>query len=76
MYKRAKKNPFLASSSYEEYLEFLINQIDSLGSVDMEIDKDSKDLESQIYDALKDMNWLKVINALVIGIIEVTNIGI
>ena len=76
LYKRAKKNPFLASSSYEEYLEFLLNQIDSLGSIDMEIDKDSKDLESQIYDALKDMKWLKVINALVIGIIEVTNIGV
>ncbi len=74
--KRAKKNPFLASSSYEEYLEFLLNQIDSLGSVDVEIDKNSKDLESQIYDALKDMKWLKVINALVIGIIEVTNIGV
>ena len=75
LYNRAKKNPFLVGSSYEEYLDFLLKQIDVMGSIDVKIDRDSDTLEEDIYDTLKKMNWLKVINAFVVGIIEATNIG-
>ena len=74
LYNRAKKNPFLANSSYDEYIDFLLNQMKTLGSV--EIDKDSKDLESTIYDNLKSMKWLKVVNAIIVGVIESTNLGV
>ena len=73
LYERAKKNPFLANSSYDEYLEFLQKQIKELGNTDVYINED--DAESNLYDALKRIKWLKVINAFVIGIIEATNIG-
>ena len=76
LYNRAKKNPFLVGSSYEEYLDFLLKQIDVMGSIDAKIDRDSDTLEEDIYDTLKKMNWLKVINAFVVGIIEATNIGV
>ena len=46
-----------------------------LGSEDVDIDRDSDDIESQIYDALKRMKWLKVINAFLVGVIT-TNIGV
>ena len=75
LYKRAKKNPFLREYSYDEYLEFLINQIDSLSSTKIDIDKNSNTLEKDIYNALKKLNWLKVINGLIVGIIT-TNIGV
>ena len=75
LYNRAKKNPFLADKTYDEYLEFLVGQINLLGSTDVEIDIDASDVESQIYDALKEMQWLKVINAFIIGVIT-TNIGV
>jgi hypothetical protein len=39
------------------------------------IDVDSDDVESKIYDTLKKLNWLKVVNAFVVGIIT-TNIGV
>lgn len=74
LYKRARKNPFLSNSSYDEYLDFLLEQMKTLGSV--EIDKNSKDLESRIYDNLKSMKWLKVINAIIVGVIESTNLGV
>jgi|TARA_R100000781_G_C4032952_1_gene111255 hypothetical protein len=75
LYKRAKKNPFLSEYSYDEYLEFLINQIDSLSSTKVDIDRGSDTLERDIYNALKKLNWLKVINGLIVGIIT-TNIGV
>jgi len=75
LYNRAKKNPFLADKTYDEYLEFLIRQIDLLGSIDIDIELDKDDVESQIYDALKEMKWLKVINAFIVGVIT-TNIGV
>tara|TARA_R100001163_G_C4952394_1_gene119613 strand:- start:280 stop:606 length:327 start_codon:yes stop_codon:yes gene_type:complete len=75
LYSRAKKNPFLSSNTYDEYLDYLLEQIDMLGSEDVDIDRDSDDIESQIYDALKRMKWLKVINAFLVGVIT-TNIGV
>ena len=69
LYKRAKKNPFLSEYSYDEYLEFLINQIDSLSSTKVDIDRGSDTLEKDIYNALKKLNWLKVINGFIVGII-------
>ena len=44
LYNRAKKNPFLADKTYEEYIEFLLIQIDTLGSKDIEIDIDAEDI--------------------------------
>ena len=74
LYERAKKNPFLANSSYDEYLEFLQKQIKELGNTDVYINEDNA--ESNLYDALKRIKWLKVVNAFVVGIIEATNIGV
>jgi len=75
LYNRARKNPFLANNTYDEYLDFLLEQIDMLGSEEIAIDRDADNVESQIYDALKKMRWLKVINAFLIGVIT-TNIGV
>ena len=74
LYERAKKNPFLANSSYDEYLEFLQKQIKELGDTDVYINEN--DAESNLYDALKRIKWLKVVNAFVVGIIQSTNIGV
>ena len=74
LYERAKKNPFLANSSYDEYLEFLQKQIKQLGNTDVYINEE--DAESNLYDALKRIKWLKVVNAFVVGFIEATNIGV
>ena len=75
LYNRAKKNPFLSNNTYDEYLDFLLEQIDTLGSESVDIDRDADNVESQIYDVLKKMKWLKVINAFVLGVIT-TNIGV
>ena len=37
---------------------------------------DSDCVEVSLYDALKNMKWLKVVNAFVVGIIEISNIGV
>ena len=74
LYERAKKNPFLANSSYDEYLEFLQKQIKELGNTDVYINEE--DAESNLYDALKRIKWLKVVNAFVVGFIQATNIGV
>ena len=73
LYNRAKKNPFLNGYSYEEYLEFLQEQIATLGAI--EIEESDVDIETRIFDALKKMNWIKVINTFILGIIT-TNIGV
>ena len=36
LYGRSKKNPFLNKHSYEEYLEFLQEQISTLGNIEIE----------------------------------------
>ena len=73
LYEKSRKNPFLINSSYEEYLQFLVNQIETMSSESIDVDSD--DVESKIYDTLKKLNWLKVVNAFVVGIIT-TNIGV
>ena len=73
LYEKSRKNPFLINSSYEEYLKFLVNQIETMSSESIDVDSD--DIESKIYDTLKKLNWLKVVNAFVVGIIT-TNIGV
>jgi len=73
LYDRAKKNPFLNKHSYEEYLEFLQEQISTLGNI--EIEDSDIEIETRIFDALKKMDWIKVVNAFVLGIIT-TNIGV
>tara|TARA_Y100001963_G_C6432509_1_gene287716 strand:+ start:79 stop:471 length:393 start_codon:yes stop_codon:yes gene_type:complete len=75
LYEKARKNPFLVNSSYKEYLEFLIEQMETLSNENIDIDIESKDVESKIYDTLKKLNWLKVINAFIVGVIT-TNIGV
>jgi len=73
LYKRAKRNPFLKDKSYSEYVDFLLEQIESLGLES--VDKNSDNLESVIYDKLKEMNWLRVINAFIVAVIT-TDIGV
>tara|TARA_R100001082_G_scaffold79992_1_gene47235 strand:- start:3316 stop:3636 length:321 start_codon:yes stop_codon:yes gene_type:complete len=73
LYEKAKKNPFLSNNSYEEYLEFLKNQIEELGN--MEVDTESECIEYALYNALKKIKWLKVVNVFVVGFIQATNTG-
>ena len=70
LYKRAKKNPFLSEHSYEEYLEFLIGQMEQFGSKKVELDIGDEELENKLYKSLKDIGWIRVVNGLMIGIID------
>ena len=70
LYSRAKKNPFIRGFSYDEYLEFITKQIEQIGGVELENPN-----EKELYNALKSLGWIKVVNAFIVGIISV-NIGI
>jgi hypothetical protein len=70
LYDRAKKNPFIRGLSYDEYLEFITKQIEQIGGVKLESPN-----EKELYNALKSLGWIRVVNAFIVGIISV-NIGI
>ena len=57
-----------------ESVLFLHKQIKQLGSIDVDIE--SGQVEHKLYDALKKIKWLKVVNAFVVGFIQATNIGV
>jgi len=70
LYKRAKKNPFMADKSYEEYLNYIKTQVKLLEGVDIQADN-----EEELYNALKSIGWLKEVSVLAIYIIT-ANYGI
>ena len=70
LYKRAKKNPFMADKSYEEYLDYIKAQVKLLEGIEIKADN-----EEELYNALKRLGWLKEISVLAIYIIT-ANYGI
>jgi len=70
LYKRAKKNPFMADKTYEEYLEYIRSQVRLLEGIEIKADT-----EDEMYNALKSLGWLKEISVLAVYIIT-ANYGI
>jgi len=64
LYKRARKNPFLSNKTYDEYLDYIKEQIRNLEGIDVQFDN-----EEELYNALKSIGWLKEINVLVASFI-------
>ena len=67
LYQRAKKNPFVNTDSFDDYLEHIKNQIKSLEGKDVDGGVD------EIYDALKKIGWLKEISVWVFSLITTHN---
>ena len=70
LYKRAKKNPFIADKSYEEYMEYIKNQVRLLEGIEIKADN-----EEELYNSLKRLGWLKEVSVLAAYIIT-ANYGI
>jgi hypothetical protein len=70
LYKRAKKNPFMADKTYEEYLEYIKSQVRLLEGIEIKADT-----EEEMYNALKSLGWLKEISVLAVYIVT-ANYGI
>ena len=65
IYSRAKNNPFIDGKTFDEYKEFLCSQIKDFS--DIEVDSQN---DNEIYDALKSIGWIKVVNAFVLAVIS------
>ncbi len=70
LYKRAKKNPFIADKSYEEYMDYIKNQVRQLEGIEIKADN-----EEELYNSLKRLGWLKEVSVLAVYIIT-ANYGI
>ena len=70
LYKRAKKNPFIADKSYEEYMDYIKNQVKQLEGIEIKADN-----EEALYNSLKRLGWLKEVSVLAAYIIT-ANYGI
>lgn len=70
LYKRAKKNPFIADKSYEEYMDYIKNQVKQLEGIEIKADN-----EEELYNSLKRLGWLKEVSVLAAYIIT-ANYGI
>ena len=70
LYKRAKKNPFIADKSYDEYIDYVKSQVATLEGVVI-----SAENEEDLYDSLKKLGWLKEFSVLAAYIIT-ANYGI
>ena len=70
LYKRAKKNPFIADKSYEEYMDYIKNQVKQLEGIEIKADN-----EEELYNSLKRLGWLKEVSVLAVYIIT-ANYGI
>jgi hypothetical protein len=70
LYKRAKKNPFIADKSYDEYMDYVKSQVRMLEGIDI-----SAENEEELYNSLKKLGWLKEISVLAAYIIT-ANYGI
>ncbi len=60
LYKRAKSNPFLRDKTYDEYLNHIRKQIRDLEGIDIQFEN-----EEELYNALKNLGWLKEFNILI-----------
>ena len=70
LYKRAKKNPFIADKSYDEYMDYIKSQVKQLEGIEI-----SAENEEELYNSLKSLGWLKEISVLAVYIIT-ANYGI
>jgi|TARA_R110000824_G_scaffold88230_5_gene217023 hypothetical protein len=65
LYSRARTNPFIYGKTYQQYREFLCNQIKDFS--DKDIDHNDEGL---IYDNLKSMGWIKIVSAVLIAVVS------
>jgi hypothetical protein len=70
LYKRAKRNPFIADKTYEEYLNYIKEQVKMLEGIEI-----SASNEEELYTALKNIGWLKEFNAFLFYVV-LANYGI
>ena len=70
LYKRAKKNPFIADKSYEEYMDYIKTQVKQLEGIEIKAEN-----EEELYNSLKRLGWLKEVSVLAAYIIT-ANYGI
>jgi len=68
VYKKAKRNPFITAETFEEYLEYLNTQINSMSDESIETTNPNK-----IYDTLKKIGWLKEISFALLAFISVNH---
>lgn len=67
LYQRAKKNPFVNTDSFEDYMEHVKVQIKTLEGKDVDGGVD------EIYDTLKKIGWIKEISVWVFSLITTHN---
>ena len=67
LYQRAKKNPFVNTDSFEDYLKHLKHQIKVLEGKEVDGGVD------EIYDTLKKIGWLKEMSIWVFAFITANN---
>jgi hypothetical protein len=67
LYQRAKKNPFVNTDSFEDYMEHVKVQIKTLEGKDVNGGVD------EIYDTLKKIGWIKEISVWVFSLITTHN---
>ena len=70
LYKRARKNPFIADKTFEEYMEHIKSQVRDLEGVEITASN-----EEEMYNSLKSLGWLKEISVLAVYIVT-ANYGI
>ena len=68
--KRARKNPFIADKTFEEYMEHIKSQVRDLEGVEI-----TASSEEEMYNSLKSLGWLKEISVLAVYIVT-ANYGI
>ena len=67
LYQRAKKNPFVNTDSFEDYMEHVKVQIKTLEGKDVDGGVD------EIYDTLKKIGWIREISVWVFSLITTHN---
>ena len=57
LFKKAKRNPFVDTESFESYLKYIAKQIEDVEGVVVDSDK-----PEDIYKTLKRIGWLREVN--------------
>ena len=66
LYDRAKKNPFLRTYSFDEYLKYLAEQIKTLEGI--EVDPTNY---KELYNTLQRIGWLKEVPLAILALLYV-----
>jgi len=70
LYRRAKKNPFISDKTFEEFMEHIKYQVKDLEGIEIQAEN-----EEELYNALKNIGWIKEFNMLLAYLI-IANYGI